>query len=499
MADKEKKKEAREELQEMTRQAKADKLRLKEEQRQHKMEEKEKYPTAALRRKARRLRWKQEKAARRQALKDHYRDAPWIIRVPRLYLLKPFIALLIIAALGFGAVKVVPNMFVNSMFENKNNPVSQEQIEALSPIDKEGAKRIDATAPVGKDDTWTICVYISGSDLEDAGEDDLSAIVGEQIEEEMAMQASISGEKRANRLNSFTSELKENDLDFPAYLYYPQIEEEHAMQASISEEKRSNRLNNFTSELKENDLDFPAYLYYPSKPPAASQRGEQSSGPVVADRPGAASLDIGEMTAGKWSDKISIVIQTGGATRWSHPMVNPNRTQRFLYKNGELKEVYDQPVQRTTDPKTLTSFLKFCNKEYPADHTMLVLWNHGGGAFGYGHDSLSDSMMSLEDVREGLKGAYKPNIKDPAFDIIGFDACLMSSLEVTHALDGFASYYALSEEVEPGEGWDYTPWLKAMSEDPTMSPAWDGCIPMTSRSLCWTRQKQENCMTPGVI
>jgi len=87
MADKEKKKEAREELQEMTRQAKADKLRLKEEQRQHRMEEKEKYPTAALRRKARRLRWKQEKAARRQALKDHYRDAPWIIRVPRLYLL----------------------------------------------------------------------------------------------------------------------------------------------------------------------------------------------------------------------------------------------------------------------------------------------------------------------------------------------------------------------------------------------------------------------------
>ena len=82
---------------------------------------------------------------------------------------------MIIAALGFGAVKVVPNMFVNSMFENKNNPVSQEQIEALSPIDKEGAKRIDATAPVGKDDTWTICVYISGSDLEDAGEDDLSA------------------------------------------------------------------------------------------------------------------------------------------------------------------------------------------------------------------------------------------------------------------------------------------------------------------------------------
>lgn len=47
----------------------------------------------------------------------------------------------------------------------------------------------------------------------------------------------------------------------------------------------------------------------------------------------------------------------------------------------------------------------------------------------------------------------------------------MSSLEVTHALDGFASYYAVSEETEPGDGWDYGPWLKAMTDEPTMSPA----------------------------
>ena len=87
MVNKEKKKEAREALREMERQAKADQLQLKVEQRQSKLEEREKYPTAALRRKARRLRWKQETAARRQALKDHYKDAPWIIRVPRLYLL----------------------------------------------------------------------------------------------------------------------------------------------------------------------------------------------------------------------------------------------------------------------------------------------------------------------------------------------------------------------------------------------------------------------------
>ena len=102
---------------------------------------------------------------------------------------------------------------------------------------------------------------------------------------------------------------------------------------------------------------------------------------------------------------------------------------------------------------------------------MLVLWNHGGGPFGYGNDSIFSSAFSLKDIREALSSVYTPSRTKPAFDIIGFDACLMSCLEVTNALDGFASYYCLSEESEPGDGWDYTPVLHAMTEDPTMSPA----------------------------
>ena len=102
---------------------------------------------------------------------------------------------------------------------------------------------------------------------------------------------------------------------------------------------------------------------------------------------------------------------------------------------------------------------------------MLVFWNHGGGPFGYGNDSIFNSSFTLADIREALSSVYRPNSSKPAFDIIGFDACLMSCLEVTHALEGFADYYCLSEETEPGDGWDYTPFLQAMTEDPTMSPA----------------------------
>jgi hypothetical protein len=86
-------------------------------------------------------------------------------------------------------------------------------------------------------------------------------------------------------------------------------------------------------------------------------------------------------------------------------------------------------------------------------------------------DSIYGGMFSLKDIRAALESVYQPDAEKPAFDIIGFDACLMSCLEVTKTLDGFADYYCLSEESIPGDGWDYAPWLQAMSDDPTMSPA----------------------------
>lgn len=136
-----------------------------------------------------------------------------------------------------------------------------------------------------------------------------------------------------------------------------------------------------------------------------------------------------------------------------------------------FSEVESLPLQPASEAETLADFLRFCKENYRSDHRMLILWDHGGGAFGYGQDSILGEMFSLKDIRAALSSVYQPNRANPAFDVIGFDACLMSSLEVTHALDGFAAYYALSEEIEPGDGWNYGPWLQAMSDDPAMSPA----------------------------
>ena len=388
-----------------------------------------------LRRRERRLCWKAEKKARRAELKARYQYAPGLTRFWNLYAKKPVKFLFYLALIAGlcstvsaeNLISLIQPVIMSYYDANKDKPQPKEKIYAESPLDEEGAARIDAIAPVDADDTWTICVYFVGSNLEDMNENDLSLLTSLQ-----------------------TAELAR------AY-------------SETSRNKLLRQLARFAEEMDEYGLEMPSYLYEPVKPVASSTVVTQDV--VVADRPGCASTDIEELTSGLWSDRIRIVIQTGGAKRWSNQMINPNRTQRFLYENGEFTELESLPLQPAARVETLADFLRFCKENYRSDHQMLVLWNHGSGAFGYGQDSITGELLSLNDIRAALSSVYRPDRANPAFDIIGFDACLMSSLEVTHALDGFADYYALSEETEPGDGWDYGPWLQAMTDDPTMSPA----------------------------
>jgi hypothetical protein len=54
-------------------------------------------------------------------------------------------------------------------------------------------------------------------------------------------------------------------------------------------------------------------------------------------------------------------------------------------------------------------------------------------------------------------------------DIVGFDACLMGSLEVAAVVAPYARYMIASEELEPGEGWSYDGFTYlATAVEPTM-------------------------------
>ncbi len=54
------------------------------------------------------------------------------------------------------------------------------------------------------------------------------------------------------------------------------------------------------------------------------------------------------------------------------------------------------------------------------------------------------------------------------FDLVGFDACLMATLETAFVVEPYADYLIASEELEPGIGWFYTGWLTELSNNPSI-------------------------------
>jgi hypothetical protein len=54
------------------------------------------------------------------------------------------------------------------------------------------------------------------------------------------------------------------------------------------------------------------------------------------------------------------------------------------------------------------------------------------------------------------------------FDLLGFDACLMASVELVVQFAPYCRHFMASEELEPGTGWDWTS-LSSLNKDPSMS------------------------------
>lgn len=179
-----------------------------------------------------------------------------------------------------------------------------------------------------------------------------------------------------------------------------------------------------------------------------------------------------EMLSVGLSDKIRIVIQTGGAEAWKMANANPNRSQRFMIDQDGMRLLEDNHFANMGEAETLSDFFRFCEKTAPADHKIVVFWDHGGGAFGFASDDLyGGDRLTLKEMRQAFDDVYTYDPENPAFEIVGFDACLMASIEVAETVQGYGRYLAASEEVEPGGGWNYTTWLNALNENPSMNGA----------------------------
>ena len=133
--------------------------------------------------------------------------------------------------------------------------------------------------------------------------------------------------------------------------------------------------------------------------------------------------------------------------------------------------VVDQELegeQNGDDPSTIQAFvthaLTDCIENRGSTEFMLVLSSHGAGWRGFGGDehaarrqrrqrqlvAENDNLVSaLEAALAAVEGA------PDRFDVLGFDACLMSDVGALDEYHTIAKYFIASEATEPGHGWAY--------------------------------------------
>jgi hypothetical protein len=238
-------------------------------------------------------------------------------------------------------------------------------------------------------------------------------------------------------------------------------------------------------------------------------------------------IDLKEMKKVGSTEQINVIAQFDREGK----AIATNRY--YIRKGGTLAKDVVGSLGETNmgNPRVLEDFIKWGIKNYPAEHYLVVVWNHGNGWNDENVYRVARNMMKLNIKRRGevvlpAKGAQKDSVSirriraiggkkfrhalfhtsimkaitirgiaydDDAqdfldniemkrllastkkilkrkIDILGMDACMMSMAEVVYQLRDSVSLTVGSEEVEPGDGWPYDRILAKLAKKPAMTP-----------------------------
>ena len=255
-----------------------------------------------------------------------------------------------------------------------------------------------------------------------------------------------------------TGSTESNSSDLFQSLISSQSTEQFPVSSSDSgssslDESVSNKARDKYTVIRGNNKDTVTILVYMCGTDLESQQGMATS-------------DLKEMANATIGSKVNLIVYTGGCRQWRNNVISSSVNQIYRISDGKFEcLVKDAGNASMIKPDTLASFISFGKENYPADRMCLILWDHGGGSVsGYGYDEKvgHDQSMTLAGINSALK---KANVK---FDFIGFDACLMATVENGLMLGQYADYMIASEETEPGVGWYYTNWLTQLSKNTSM-------------------------------
>lgn len=162
--------------------------------------------------------------------------------------------------------------------------------------------------------------------------------------------------------------------------------------------------------------------------------------------------DMDEMEAATRDPEVQVVVQAefNGAVLAQYGCTNPACINRpnfttFRYaltgagmpRPGPDGSTTDLGNRDMTSAGQLAEFIQWARTAAPAEHLLLVPWNHGGGYTGLLSDEASapgSSGMTMTELRTALQMAGGTPI-----DVVDFDMCLMGAYETLVTLQGLAN------------------------------------------------------------
>lgn len=216
------------------------------------------------------------------------------------------------------------------------------------------------------------------------------------------------------------------------------------------------------------------------------------------DLRGFAARNIKQMAAVGSNHQLNIVIHLDIKIAG-----NKKITRRYFVEKDRIIHLNanDTATQRMDSgaAETLVSFCQWGVNNYPAHNYALILWNHGTGIIdpaggkiinpsnlfrintitnkweldrtigfldfiskinqqndrGICWDDTTGNFLTNQKLDKALSDIQNTCLHGDRFKIIGFDACLMSMLEIANIIKKYACVMVSSQEVEMGKGWEY--------------------------------------------
>ena len=196
---------------------------------------------------------------------------------------------------------------------------------------------------------------------------------------------------------------------------------------------------------------------------------------------GAGTTDFQELIEGYVglpnNQVVEVIVAFGGADKdgWRgmkfaniSQLMADAQDQEFGNETGSGAYLYQADGAHMGDESSLGLFLDYLRDGYVNfDQKFLTFWDHGNSYKGFGNDTNFNSDPLYLDEMDWAFQRSQPG----SFDLIGFDACLMATVEVAKTVKSIAKYMIASEETEPGHGWLWSAVIQQYAQQDTIVEA----------------------------